>query len=266
MSRKQITTRHQAVSCDVCGRTLLRGEHAEPFLAGGSRRLVCELCTQRATHEGWIREGLGGAAGGHDQGRERRGSLLRRLRRREGTPRPVTRTTLSGSVPESAPLLDEWPADELDPLAEPAEPIGAAEPAYVEAAPAPPAAQAKASRLEVEIERVNRTVHAVPTNTQMKLERALEIFNRSDAPQRVSGIARSLGAPIVAVRPSPTEGSIVSIVVAWELCWYRYEVDLADEASGVRLMAQGAELDELPAEEQTANAAADERGGLVMAA
>lgn len=257
VSRKTITTRHQAVSCDVCGRTLLRGEHSEPFLAGGSRRLVCELCTQRATHEGWIREGIGDAAGTRGAGRERRGSLLRRLRRREGTPRTPSPTTLSGGPSEAAPLMEEWPADDVDPLAEPT---------YAEAAPAPSAAQAKASRLEVEIERVNRTVHAVPTNTQMKLERALEIFNRSDAPQRVSGIARSLGAPVVAVRPSITEGSIVSIVVAWELCWYRYEVDLADEASGVRLMAQGAELDELPVEEQTANAAADERGGLVMAA
>lgn len=257
MSRKQITTRHQAVSCDVCGRTLLRGEHAEPFLAGGSRRLVCELCTQRATHEGWIREGVGGAANGHGTGRERRGSLLRRLRRREGTPRPATRATLSGSAPEAAPLLDEWPDEGADAIAEPA---------YSEPAPSPPPAKAKASRLESEIERVNRTVHAVPTNTQMKLERALEIFNRSDAPRKVAGIARSLGAPIVSVHPSMTEGAIVSIVVAWELCWYRYEVDLADEASGVRLVAQGAELEELAVEEQTANAAADERGGLVMAA
>jgi hypothetical protein len=265
VSRKQISTRHQAVSCDVCGRTLLRGEHAEQFLAGGSRRQVCELCTQRAAHEGWIREGLSTAGGVHARGRERRGSLLRRLRRRDDAPAPVLPATLSGSAPESAPLLDEWPADELDPLAEPAE-TAAVEPAYAEPSPAPSPAQAKANRLQVEIERVNRTVHAVPTNTQMKLARALEIFNRSDAPQRVSGIARSLGAPIVVVRPSMTEGSIVAIVIAWELCWYRYEVDLADEASGVRLVSQGAELEELPAEEQTANAAADERGGLVMAA
>lgn len=259
MSRKTITTSHQAVSCDVCGRTLLRGEHSEPFLAGGSRRIVCELCTPRATHEGWIREGLGDGGGTGREGRERRGSLLRRLRRRDGgPPRTPARTTVTGGPPEIAPLLDDWTDDDgVDPVAEPA---------YAEPRPAPPAAQSTASRLESEIERVNRTVHAVPTNTQMKLERALEIFNRSDAPQRVSGIARSLGAPVVAVRPSITEGSIVSIVVAWELCWYRYEVDLADEASGVRMMAQGTELDELPAEEQTANAAADERGGLVMAA
>ena len=60
--------------------------------------------------------------------------------------------------------------------------------------------------------------------------------------------------------PSETEGSIVSIVVGWELCWYRYEVDLADEAAGVRVIGQGAELTELTDAEQLANAAADERG------
>jgi len=58
VNRKSITTSIPAVSCDVCGRTLLRGEQADVFLAGGTRRNVCELCTQRAAHEGWIREGL----------------------------------------------------------------------------------------------------------------------------------------------------------------------------------------------------------------
>ncbi|HEY1540286.1 MAG TPA: hypothetical protein VGF63_12865, partial [Solirubrobacteraceae bacterium] len=82
---------------------------------------------------------------------------------------------------------------------------------------------------------------------------------------RISGVARSLGQPAVTVLPSATEGSIVSIVVGWELCWYRYEVDLADEASGVRVTGQGAELTELSAEELDANAAADERGLLVLA-
>lgn len=259
MSRKHITTRHQVLSCDVCGRTLLRGEHADPFLDGGSRRLVCELCTPRAVHEGWLREGAGGAEDARRGGRERRGSLLRRLRRRDmpaGRPSPVSLPDRRSEMP---PLVEEWQeeADEFEP--------GEGAP-LAEAPPSPPPSRAKASRLEVEIERVNRSVHAVPANSQMKLERALELFNRSDAPRTVAGIARSLGAPVVAVRPSMTEGAIVSIVVAWELCWYRYEVDLADEASAVRLMAQGSELEELSVEEQTANAAADERGGLVMAA
>jgi hypothetical protein len=45
VTRKAITTSHAVVSCDVCGRTLLRGEHADVFLHGGQRRMVCELCT-----------------------------------------------------------------------------------------------------------------------------------------------------------------------------------------------------------------------------
>jgi hypothetical protein len=32
---RDIRTNQQDMSCDVCGRTLLRGERAEPFLAGG---------------------------------------------------------------------------------------------------------------------------------------------------------------------------------------------------------------------------------------
>src|ERR1700742_4158987 len=53
---RDIRTNQLDVACDVCGRTLLRGEHAEHYLAGGERRRVCDLCTSRAQHEGWIRE------------------------------------------------------------------------------------------------------------------------------------------------------------------------------------------------------------------
>ena len=35
---RDIRTNQLDVACDVCGRTLLRGEHAEHFLAGGERR------------------------------------------------------------------------------------------------------------------------------------------------------------------------------------------------------------------------------------
>src|SRR5919201_5043225 len=82
MTRKSISTSTPVVSCDVCGRTLLRGEHADVFLAGGTRRNVCELCTARAAHEGWIREGLDDAtvrSRGHN-GRSR--SFLAKLRQR----------------------------------------------------------------------------------------------------------------------------------------------------------------------------------------
>jgi hypothetical protein len=52
----------------------------------------------------------------------------------------------------------------------------------------------------------------------------------------------------------------------WELSWYRYEVDLSDEAGGVRREGQGDELDELSPGELEANAEADERGALRLAA
>jgi len=48
----------------------------------------------------------------------------------------------------------------------------------------------------------------------------------------------------------------------WELSWYRYEIDLSDEGSGVRREGHGAELSDLSDDEKTANAAADDRGSL----
>jgi hypothetical protein len=114
--------------------------------------------------------------------------------------------------------------------------------------------------------RASRSVQAIPTNAHLKMARALDVFNGSEHPKKVAGVARSLGVPIVAVRPATSEGSIVMIVVGWELWWYRFEVDLADEAAGVRITAQGAELSELSLDEQTANAAADDHGALVLAA
>jgi hypothetical protein len=224
MTRKDVRTQHDAVACDVCGRTLLRGEHAETYLAGASRRQVCELCTARAAHEGWIRESssLEVSGGGRDRPERRplRGRLLARYSR--------DRRTNEAAENQAA----EEPATE-------------------------PASAALTYDPEHDI-------HAVPTNGEMKAARAVELFNASDHPRTVAGVARSLGAPGVTVRPGD-DGSMVGIVVAWELCWYRYEVDLAEGPSAVRVAAQGYELAELPPEDQEANAAADELGGLALA-
>lgn len=235
MTPRQIATNQAAVVCDVCGRTLLRGEEASVFLAGGSRRLVCELCTPRAANEGWIREGVESEElAMRSRGRERRGNFLSRLRNRREPDHDVV---------TSEPEAEEYVPDfETAPEPPPPAPVPAPEPV-----------------------REPRHVHAVPTNADMKRSRALDLFNASEHPRTVAALARSLGAPIVTVRPSETEGSIVMIVVAWELTWYRYEVDLADEAAGVRVTAQGAELHELDPADQQPNAAASERGELVLA-
>ena len=218
---KDLVTSHEVVSCAVCGRTLLRGEHAEIYLDSGSRRQVCDLCTGRAAHQGWIRESGALEVATHgrepvERGPRRSWRLSRRSRlRREAI---------------GEPAVEEAGRDE-DLLAE-----------Y----------------------RPDHQVHAVPTNGELKAARAVELFNASEHPRTVGGVARSLGMPTVAVLPSG-QGSMVRIVVAWELCWYRYDVDLADGAGGVRVAAQGYELSELAAEEQTANAAVDESGELVLA-
>jgi hypothetical protein len=216
---RDIRTNQSDIACDVCGRTLLRGEHAETYLAGGSRREVCDLCTARAQHEGWIRESgadeLALRTTRHD-GRGR--SLLERLRARRERAREVQE--------EAAAAADDHEEGKPEPSRRP------------------------------------RHVRAVPTNADLKMQRALELFNASDHTRTVGGVARSLGAPGVCVRPRIDRPSVVAITVMWELSWYRFEVDLSDEAGGVRRDAQGDELSELLAEEQEVNAAADERGGL----
>lgn len=97
------------------------------------------------------------------------------------------------------------------------------------------------------------------------MQRALEIFNVGEHPRRIGGVARSLGAPAVTVRPVEGSPSRFTIVVAWELCWYRYEVDVENESAGAQLIEKGMELAELPAEDRAANAAADDRGELAIA-
>jgi hypothetical protein len=116
-----------------------------------------------------------------------------------------------------------------------------------------------------EIPRDPRHVRAVPTNAELKKERALDVFNASEHPRTVAGVARSLGAPEVCVRTSEAEPSVISIFVMWELSWYRFEVDLSDEAGGARRVAHGAELSELDDPDRVVNATADERGRLSLA-
>ena len=52
--------------------------------------------------------------------------------------------------------------------------------------------------------------------------------------------------------------------MSWELCWYRYEIDLSDDVPGVRVDAQGYELSELEPAEQQPNAVCDDRGALSL--
>jgi hypothetical protein len=259
VTRKTISTNGPVVACDVCGRTLLRGEHGDVFLHAGVRRMVCELCTARAAHEGWIREGLDDATV-RSGTEERSRGLFARLRSRRGHDTGPALERVRDAAEPPPGWAQDGPAEDADTVAAPGpepEPVAA----HPHPHPHPVAAQPHAPH-PTHPPREQRSVHAIPTNADLKMARALDLFNTSQHPRTVAGVARSLGAPIVAVRPSPTEGSVVTIAVAWELSWYRFEVDLADEAAGVRLADQGTELDELEPGESLPNAAADDGGEL----
>ncbi len=231
MARKQSTPKDEVVACAVCGRTLLRGEHADVYIASGSRRQVCELCSARATHQGWIREDASLEPRQRGDDDDQRRPLRGRLFARRGR---VSRQ--NGGAANGGPSSEH---DSPTPADAPFDAVSELDP--------------------------NRQVHAVPTSGELKAVRALELFNQSEHPRTVAGVARSLGAPAVSVRPVVGQPAEVAIIVAWELCWYRYEVDLAD-GSGVRVAGRGYELSELEAIEQERNAAADEHGTLAIAA
>ncbi len=244
MNTRSISTSIEQSACDVCGRTLLRGERAEIYVGGGTRHSVCELCTSRAVHGGWVREGTIPDYGDAGARVDRRRSLFGRLRpRRE----PTTTAPRDDSAPR-------W-QDELDEPAPPPTPTPA--PVRAETTSRPVAA-----RRPQHGTREPRHVRAVPTSIEHKISSAVQLFNSSEHPRTVAGIARSLGVPEVSVLPAAELPSVVNIVVAWELCWYRYEVDLSDEVPSVRVSGQGYELDELAPEERRCNAFADERGML----
>lgn len=237
-TREPVTTRDIRVAtthttCDVCGRNLLRGEHAEKYVAGGERHWVCDLCVSRALQDGWVREGTLPSYEPGEAERERRRPLMPRIRARLGS------------------LLSDGEE------AEPEEDRDLPYPVYkAERAPAP-------FRVPERM-REPRHVHAVPASPEQKVSAALQAFNGSEHTRTIAGVARSLGPPSVTIRPSELETSVVRVVAAWELCWYRYEIELADELPSVRVAAQGAELDELQPFELEGNASADEDGALEL--
>jgi hypothetical protein len=250
--KKELRPIHDDVSCDICGRTILKGERTEPYLApGGRRHVVCELCTDRAYNEGWIRESAHEETPASTRRPQERRSLLGRMRRRREA-EPLT-------VPEEPPVFaDSSPRDAGnggDPLPDSGVDAGldAPEPLTPAPAPSPPPRRRDA-----------RHVRAVPTNAQVKVERALELFNSSEHVRTIGGIARTLGEPWVSTAPLHEAPSEVSIVVAWELSWYRYRVDLGDADDPVTLLAKGQELDELDASMRDWNASALADGKLAV--
>jgi hypothetical protein len=190
MATRQLQTSQEPVMCEICRRSLLRGEHPSHFRDGAELHTVCELCTGRALEVGWVREGSS-VADAVQTRTVRARSLVSRLRARLEDAQPA-------AAPERAPR-----------------------------------------------EGSERTVHAVPADQRGQLARAVALFNASEHPKMLAGVIRSLGAPYVHVGPLHDE-VVVEVLVAWELCWYRFDADL--EGDIVHKRSQGYELTELGGE------------------
>src|SRR3954449_8412725 len=129
--KKELRPIHDDISCDICGRTILKGERTEAYLApGGQRHLVCELCTDRAYNEGWIRESAHMDMPASTRRPQERRSLFGRMRRRrDAEPLPEPH--------EEPPVFEEgFEANGGPPVAEPAMEA----PEVADAPPPPPPA------------------------------------------------------------------------------------------------------------------------------
>jgi hypothetical protein len=243
MSTRTIVTSQPGVSCDRCERTLLRGELHDTFIAAGRRLTVCELCAPQALLEGWTRESEVQAAT-LPPARPRRGRTL--------VDRLITLARGDATLP-------------LEERGEPAASPVAASPSPSVDRPARAAAGRErlaewlapgdADRPKDESEEGRAPGY---------LELAVDVFNASEFPRRIAGVSRSLGVPEVSVRSAEHLASVVRIVVAWELSWYRYEVDLSEPGPEACLLAQGSELSELERGERIGNAVLDDSGTLSL--
>jgi len=247
--KKELRPVNDVVSCDVCGRTILKGEHTEAYLEpGGQRHEVCDLCAPRAQHHGWIRESAAGDMPARLPRSEPRRGVLGRLRRRR-QPDAVAPAAAEPALAERE--LAPAPAVEAE-LAEHEEPHATPAPAPAPAPPPPPRPRSRPKD--------PRHVRAVPTTAEAKVERALDLFNGSEHQRTIAGLARTLGPPFVSAQPDEAQGSQVSVVVAWELSWYRYRIDLGDDADPVMMLDKGEEMDQIEASMRDWNATLDADG------
>jgi hypothetical protein len=213
--------RWEPAVCEICERTLLRGESTVVFYDADQVHKVCDLCTTRAHRQGWVREGTEVAELAPAAHAERARSLVARLRGR----REPGQAEFDGR--------QAWDDEQIE-----------------------------TDTGDLAGDDLPHHVQAMPTGVDAQAGRALDLFNTSEHARTVGGVVRSLGAPYVHARRGDAD-ALVDVLVVWELCWYRYEVDL--ENAAVRQRGQGYEPAELGSELPAANAIADEHGRLSLA-
>jgi hypothetical protein len=230
-------------TCAVCGRTILAGERVRRYVAGEQGRSVCDLCVARAERLGWRPEGAPATdrvEGGPPATRGRLGALLRRRPGRPEAPSPV--------APASEP--EPTPAPQSASGAAGAAPVSGGKPSVLSTDPAAPGRRPHRPTADA----------SVPTPA----ERAVARFNAGEPGRTVAGLTRTLGQPCVSVGASARASEEVRITVAWELSWYQWGVDLADELRPVFQLGKGGEIDELDPAAREWNASVGEDGRIAL--
>jgi hypothetical protein len=207
-------------ACSVCGRSILPGERTRGYLDGEGVRRT--VC-ELCRHRA---ERLGWIW--EEEVGER--GAIHRGRTRAGLLRRLRRARERGEELPAEPEEREEPPPRRSPD------------------PAAPGAQ---------VGRVQPEAHNAP---RARFERALVRFNVSEAARTVAGLMRTLGEPLVSVGASAGSPHEVRVTVAWELTWYQWGVDLADELRPVFQLDKGLEIDQLDASARQWNARALEGG------
>ena len=229
---------HQPDACDVCGRHMLPGASAREYVTPDrDRRAVCDLCRTSAERAGWVRGDRVREEEFHAEPdrRPRRLWIMERISQRRARNRREEADDAEDS--EDA----EEARDVEDAKSQPA------------AARKPPGASQPPQR---------RPGGAEPP--ERRIRRALERFNRSEHRRTVEGLTRSLGNPRVAAVTPAEAPDQVRLTVAWELSWYQWKVEFADDDAAVRALRNGKEVSELGPADRAWNARAGEDGRIQL--
>ena len=130
---------------------------------------------------------------------------------------------------------------------------------------APPTATPLPSADPAAPSRRPRSALPLDASAPTPFERAVARFNSSEAGQTVARLTRTLGVPQASVGASAGAPDEVRITIAWELSWYQWSVDIADELRPVFELDKGAEIDQIDAAARQWNAAVGEDGKLRLA-
>ncbi|MEI7890035.1 MAG: hypothetical protein WCI34_06970, partial [Actinomycetes bacterium] len=91
--------------------------------------------------------------------------------------------------------------------------------------------------------RQDQRVRAQPTGPSGRIRTAVEAFNASEHSKTINSVGHSLGdATVTAV---DLEDAGVELVAAWDLCWYRWRVEMDHGGVSVIEAGRGYELAEL---------------------